>query len=224
MFKKITFIISFVLIVTNQLSAQISFKDTVLYKADFTTESDIYANTWIYNLSNSTDTISWNRVTNELGDAAWESAVCDIIQCHGTDVNSNTFEMGSGDSGYLSFHFYPKSKRGSGKMVVNFFRASRPFEGINVTMTIDVWGAVNVKAVKTTVTDLYPNPSNHTIQIKNELIAKGQLMLFNAQGQLVDQKDYVSGETIDISKYPSGVYNITIKDENQLANYRLIKN
>jgi hypothetical protein len=49
-------------------------------------------------------------------------------------------------------------------------------------------------------------------------------LLFNAQGQLVDQKDYVSGETIDISKYPTGVYNITIKDENQLANYRLIKN
>ena len=82
MSKKITFIISFVLIVTNQLSAQISFKDTVLYKADFTTESDIYANTWMYNLSNSKDTISWNRITNELGDAAWESAVCDIMQIH----------------------------------------------------------------------------------------------------------------------------------------------
>lgn len=224
MFKKFTLIISFFLIFTSQLTAQISVKDTVLYKADFSSEADVYANTWIYNLSNSRDTISWNRVTNELSDAAWESAVCDIIQCHGTDINSNTFEMGAGDSGYLSFHFYPKEKRGAGKMVVNFYRTSRPFEGINITITVDVWGAVNVKAIKTNVTDLYPNPSNHSIQIKNESITKGQLMLFNAQGQLIDKKDYVSGETIDISQYPTGVYNITIKDENQLANYRLIKN
>ncbi|MEX0598065.1 MAG: hypothetical protein WD512_16375 [Candidatus Paceibacterota bacterium] len=74
-----------------QLNAQISFKNNMLSKNEMSTTVDVFAGTWIYNLSNLLDTIVWTRSTNTLSDPAWTSAVCDIILCHPPDVSTNEF-------------------------------------------------------------------------------------------------------------------------------------
>ncbi len=224
MFNKITLIVLGVMFFNTNLFSQITFKSTNLYKAGFTNETDIEKSNWIYNKSGRKDTIVWNRTTNTLPDTKWTSAVCDIIQCHSTETNTNSFEMEAGDSGYLSFHFYPDGVRGAGSMVVEFYRVSTPSVKTEINYNVNVWGAASID-VNTFRTDyLYPNPSNQFFTIKNSLIQTGTLEIINAQGQVVLTQDYDANQAIDLSAFESGFYTVKVFNAEQVAQYKLIKN
>ena len=62
---------------------------------------------------------------------------------------------------------------------------------------------------------LYPNPSQNVVNIDidtKELFSDVQITLFNSRGQLLYKKTSVSLEnSIDISKYISGIYNLYVE-------------
>jgi hypothetical protein len=206
-----------------QLNAQISVKNNMLSKNEMSTTVDVFAGTWIYNLSNRLDTIVWTRSTNTLGDTAWTSAVCDILLCHPPDVSTNEFEMASNDSGYLSFHFYPNNKRGNGQMVVEFYRKSAPSIKTEITTNVTIWGAVNIES-RTYRTDfIHPNPAKNTFQLSQTLSNSSKIEIVNGLGQVVLTTTADANHSVDISKLEAGFYQIRVYDGVKIHQYKLLK-
>jgi len=62
---------------------------------------------------------------------------------------------------------------------------------------------------------VYPNPTSDAFTVTFSNIQKAALQLFNASGQLVSQQDIVqSGEQVDISFLPKGIYFYHFRNEN----------
>jgi hypothetical protein len=208
-----------------QLNAQISFKNTTMNVADMSTNSDVYSSTWIYNQSSSLDTIVWNRKTNTLGDAAWTSAVCDVIQCHDPNVSTSEFELEPypSDSGYLSFHFYPNNKRGNGQMVVEFYRKSAPSIKTEITTNVTIWGAVNIES-RTYRTDyVYPNPAKNTFQLSQNISSTSKIEIINSLGQVVLTTNADANHSVDISSIETGIYQVRVYDGASINHFKLLK-
>lgn len=73
---------------------------------------------------------------------------------------------------------------------------------------------------------LYPNPSENVLNISiPELQALDSLLIYNAIGQLIENKDIVNSSnlSIDISNYSKGVYFIKIIKDNTSKTIRFIK-
>ncbi|MDP2174364.1 MAG: T9SS type A sorting domain-containing protein [Bacteroidota bacterium] len=220
-------LVLFLHVVFLQLNAQISFKDTLLNKADMSTNSDVYSFTYIYNLSNKLDTIVWARTVNTLGDPAWTSAVCDIIQCHGATVSNGEFELAPNDTnstnGYLAFHFYPDGKRGNGQMVVQFYRKSTPNIKTEITTNVTIWGAVNIES-RTYRTDyVYPNPAKNTFQLSQNISTISKIEIVNSLGQVVLTTTADANHSVDISNIETGVYQVRVYDGVSINHFKLLK-
>jgi|GEM_PF-806719 len=72
---------------------------------------------------------------------------------------------------------------------------------------------------------LYPNPSNHTINISTPLNNKGNINLEirNLAGQLIQQKSFNSTITLDISDLTSGIYLVSLKSNNSSKHLKFVK-
>jgi hypothetical protein len=224
---KSTIFVLFCLVGFGELNAQITYKDTLLNVTDMSTNSDVYSYTYIYNLSSKLDTILWERTVNNLGDPAWSSAVCDIIQCHANNVSNGEFELSpnttSSTNGYLAFHFYPNGKRGNGQMVVSFHRKSDPNVKTDITTNVTVWGAVNIES-RTYRTDyVYPNPAKNTFQLSQTLANLSKIEIVNALGQVVLTTTADANHSVDISNLDAGFYQVRVYDGVNIHQYKLLK-
>jgi len=223
MFSKNTFLLFGLAMMVSNLFSQISFSRTTLYKSAFSTEQDVYSHSWISNIGSINDTIVWTRTMNSLPDTAWTSAVCDINQCHPVTTTTAEFVLNSGDSGYLSFHFYPKNKRGTGNMTVEFYRKANPSEKYNIVYKADVWGATSISVNNVSKTSVFPNPSAGNFTIKNSIIALGTIKIFNNMGQVVFTGSYANNETFDNSFLTSGIYTVVISDNKNSETINMVK-
>lgn len=228
MFKKIALIIGIWSLLTPKAQSQFRIENDTLYAYDFagktpTSFVDIIAQTHIYQTGTSSDLIQWVRSTNQLPNPAWESAVCDIVACRGTDVDTGSFLFEAGDSGKLSFHFYTKNSNASGKMVVRFSRVSNPLEYTDVVIFATAWKPVGINAINNSVTSSTPNPAQNIITISNDLIENGQLELYNAMGQLILSMDYVNNMSVNLEGLMSGIYIVKVADSSQTSFSRIVK-
>ena len=227
MFKRIALIIICGLAA---LTAQSQFrieKDTI-YTYDFAGKTpssfvDIIAETHIYQTGTSPDMIQWVRSTNQLPDPAWASAVCDIVACRGTDVDTGSFLFEAGDSGKLSFHFYTKNVNASGKMIVRFSRVSNPLEYTDVVIFATAWKPVGINTINSSVTRSTPNPAQNAITFSNNMIESGKLELCNALGQVVLSMDYINNMTIDLLNFAPGIYVVKLTDAFHTSFTRIVK-
>ncbi len=178
----------------------------------FTSFVDLEAHSKIKHTSMSQETIKWVRTTNTLQSSDWTSAVCDIISCRGVEVDTGSFQISGMDSGSLSFHFYPKNVRGTGTMVVRFFRESNPMDYHDVVIFCQAWKPTSINAVDNELTSVYPNPCANMISVNNSVIANGYYSILNSFGQTISASEYVNGMTISTADLSSGVYTIVIKD------------
>jgi hypothetical protein len=69
---------------------------------------------------------------------------------------------------------------------------------------------------------LYPNPTNGKLTISNIDLFDTDVQIFDSMGRLV-QKSQLSGNELDVSKLPEGVYLIEFKNGNQLFKTKIIK-
>ncbi len=216
MFKKFTSVL-FLLITFNAYS-QISINKTTLLATGQANNDfpDLAGYNKIYNIGNSPDTISWVRTKNELGHIDWTSAVCDIIQCHSSEVDTYSFILPAGDSGSLSFHFYPKDKPGFGHMTVNFTAKSDPSTTIQVDIYSHAWGLSTTQVSKFSNL-VYPNPTNGILNFSNSVNENSQISIYNLNGQLVKEiSSFDAKNNIDISEFNSGVYSFVINTNGKI--------
>jgi hypothetical protein len=85
-----------------------------------------------------------------------------------------------------------------------------------------------VRMVSTQRITLFPNPVQHqTALLFNEpLTSKTNLMLFNSNGQTVLQQQLNKGtrqHTLDLSKYPAGIYMLQLQNNNRTETIRVVK-
>jgi hypothetical protein len=173
---------------------------------------DLEAHSKIKHTAMSQETIKWVRTTNTLQSSEWTSAVCDIISCRGTEVDTGSFQISGMDSGSLSFHFYPKNVRGTGTMVVRFFRENNPMDYHDVVIMCQAWTATSVNTISSELTSVYPNPCAAMISVNNSVIANGTYSILNSFGQTISTSEFVNDMTISTADLSSGVYTIIIKD------------
>jgi len=73
--------------------------------------------------------------------------------------------------------------------------------------------------------EVYPNPAKNIIYIKSNNINVRNVKLYNIAGELLFEKNNIqSNTTFNVSNLRKGLYLIVIKTENQVFNYKIIKN
>ncbi len=211
-------------------SAQSQFRieNDTLYAYDFAGKTpssfvDIIAHTRIYQTGIAPDLVQWVRSTNQLPDPAWESAVCDIVACRGTDVDTGSFLFDTGDSGQLSFHFYAKNVNASSKMIVRFSRVSNPLEYTDIVIFATAWKPVGINPIHNSVTSSIPNPAQNAITFNNNMIENGTLEVYNAVGQALLSMSFTNNMTVDIKDFAVGIYTVKIFDGSNSSFSRIIK-
>ncbi|MBA3664499.1 MAG: multicopper oxidase domain-containing protein [Bacteroidetes bacterium] len=102
----------------------------------------------------------------------------------------------------------------------------------NITLTnqvpVNINGVIGIKEeqLQEQLFSVYPNPGSDLITIKSSVQINSSLQckVYNTLGQLVLEKNIRSGETIDVSLLPSGLYNIIIySSEVKSQSCKLIK-
>lgn len=72
---------------------------------------------------------------------------------------------------------------------------------------------------------IFPNPTNNQIAIKksNEHVLDFVAVIFNAQGQVIWQKNCASDQSVDLSHCPAGMYIVNIKTDEGSFSYKIVK-
>ena len=227
MFKKITLII--IALVGLNANAQFTIDEDTLYaygyvganSADF---SDLGAHTVIRSKAPQPETIRWNRFNVVLPSTEWSTGICDIISCRGPEVGNDSFTFNNaGDTGILSFHFYAKNIRGNGSFVVRFSRVNNPLDFKDVYINAQGWAPTGVSSSMRTLMNVYPNPVNDFVNIKNPLIGKAELKVYNAQGQIVYESAFDNNARVDVSSFSSGLYTIVVQGEKGSTSTTFVK-
>ncbi len=69
---------------------------------------------------------------------------------------------------------------------------------------------------------LYPNPFHHILKIHDEFIID-YIEIYNSEGKLMKQINNLQENSINTSEYPSGIYVIKIKANNEVFIVKLLK-
>ncbi len=70
---------------------------------------------------------------------------------------------------------------------------------------------------------IYPNPTEDlfTLKLSEE---KGKVMIYDSKGSMIRELiDFRSGESIDLSEYPNGVYQVTFQGERSIGTIKIVK-
>ncbi|MCC6818351.1 MAG: T9SS type A sorting domain-containing protein [Bacteroidia bacterium] len=227
MLKRILLLCIFVSSITAK--AQFTIDDDTLYAYGYVAPTslgyaDIFEHTVLRHQGGAIETIKWIRTDNTLPDPAWESAICDIINCRAPEVDTGSFQIGGTDTGELSFHFYPKNIRGTGTMTIRFFRESNPLDYSEVVINCQAWKAASIGSISNEALTVYPNPVIDVIHINHPEIISGMIELIDISGRIVYSASVIEGQPIDISNLESGIYTIRLTGENGVAIKQFIKN
>jgi hypothetical protein len=91
------------------------------------------------------------------------------------------------------------------------------------TWTEGACGTAGVKEITQEWLSAYPNPSSDLLTLKVNM-PTAELSVFNTQGKLVQQISAASNRqlTVDVSTWPSGVYLVQARSENQVQTLRVV--
>ena len=186
--------------------------------------ADIYTQYIFKNNNAATDSFRWVRTVNSFPTTGWESAVCDINLCYGSDVDSADFEMSAGDSGIFYSHFYPGNAAGTAQMVVEIFNLANRNQKVTVVSYATAWDAFsNVNTIKLENNLVFPNPANEGFIFINT--SGGLATIKNIEGKTLLSQQLTQGNTkIDIGMLSKGIYFIEIKNNQKTSIQKIIIN
>lgn len=124
-------------------------------------------------------------------------------------VASTFFNAASGPCGYPSVASGPSSIISAGGF--------RDFT-VKISETL---GVNETNGTKPSEVSIYPNPADTFVEVKN-LKGKADYKIYSADGRLV-QEGKIDGQRINVASLIKGMYVVTIKDEKDTYNTKLIK-
>ncbi|AZB09578.1 T9SS C-terminal target domain-containing protein [Chryseobacterium sp. G0162] len=89
---------------------------------------------------------------------------------------------------------------------------------VKITETL---GTDEVRGTKASEVSIYPNPADTFVEVKN-LKGKADYKIYSADGRLV-QEGQIDGQRINVASLIKGMYVVTIKDDKNTYNTKLIK-
>lgn len=220
MLKNITLSILFISVLDFTCKAQFTINNDTLWADGSANDFELVAYVKIKNITNKPDTIIWTRTENAIP-SNWTSAVCDIMQCFGETVSSSEFILDSAREEDMSFHFYPASNNGIGKMVVRFERKSDPSYYVDIVTTAQAYG-LGLKSLTAGTFKVFPNPASDFIILGNEQISEGRFEIYNLLGEMVMQNIFAEKQKIDISTLTKGIYLINIQNGSSTSAGKLL--
>jgi hypothetical protein len=224
MFKKITLSILCVFSISLISKAQTSFDDDSLWTSGDVAAPgdyvDLFAHTNIRSGS-SPDTFVWTRM-NVVVPANWTTAVCDVNQCWGETIGTQDFIIAPNTVKELSFHFYPKSFAGTGKMTVRFAKKSNPSSYVDIVINCTANSLSGIARVQKSLLNIFPNPAVKTITITDNKVNSGVFEIVNILGEAVLTGDFDATGKIDVSTLRKGLYFINVKNGAFSATNKLV--
>ncbi|WES96176.1 zinc-dependent metalloprotease family protein [Chryseobacterium arthrosphaerae] len=94
------------------------------------------------------------------------------------------------------------------------------FKDFSVKIT-ETLGVNETNSTKASEVSIYPNPADTFVEVKN-LKGKADYKIYSADGRLV-QEGKIDGQRINVASLLKGMYVVTIKDEKDTYNTKLIK-
>lgn len=193
-------------------------------KANSSDFVDLEVHSKIKSIGLGDEVIKWTRITNDLPDNDWGTAICDLVSCKLPTTDTGSWLFMSKDSGNLIFHCYPSMVAGNGKMVVRFSRQSNPMEYVDVVVFLQIWKPVSILPVVNSITNVYPNPARSSMVVVNDQMESGALEVFSSTGQSVLKADYYTGMALDLETLPAGIYTLVVSDGNNRSVRQFAKN
>ena len=132
-----------------------------------------------------------------------------------------SINAGSTDSSSFSSHY--DAMNNSGTVLFKYmFYADSTSDTTTVFIQFDVSSTAAVQKLSNRELKIYPNPTNHTIYLPQELQNK-RILIYDVKSALVKKVVKNSSNKLDISDLHKGVYFIQIKTEDALYHQKFIK-
>lgn len=212
--KKFSLIILFAFLVLGQsvIAQDLTIEPSPVYVDDVTAEDfDRAANSFIYNHTESSMSLTWIRTEIEITDG-WTSAVCDNIDCHGSSMYTGVFYLAAGASGPMDVHVYPHQLEGAAIIKVEVHETDVPSNSTSAMYYFNQ--AVGVTERLTEAIKIYPNPTQDYISIDNTENLAVKADVFSVTGKLVLSSSLTGSERINVQGLPAGNYILKLLDQN----------
>lgn len=212
----------FLIFLSSSLHAQFLIEPSPTEGSNSPSASFFNAESHLSNHSDSTLTLVWKRITNEIP-AGWESGICTNQGCLPPEVDEGSFDLESGFSVEFSCSFFPNDIPGSAKVVVNIWLENDTSQMIQQTYFGQTDPLTNI--VHTNLASplsIFPNPVSETFSLSqsNQI---DKVEIFNALGQRLYQ--YPAQTSYDVQFLEPDLYFVKIltKQNETLAVLKLIK-
>jgi uncharacterized repeat protein (TIGR01451 family) len=134
-----------------------------------------------------------------------------------------------GSTGFVSYSIMPRPSLAGGTQIKNkaaiYFDYNAPVYTGTTLNTIEIPTAVSNIAASSPRVDIYPNPANDRLTVTANVNVKPlSLSISNLLGEVVLSRQITANQTnLDIHSLPSGVYFVTVKDEQGATIKKLVK-
>lgn len=176
------------------------------------TEPDVEGHITITNLTNSTQTIKWERTETQITSDCF-SQVCDLNLCYIPVVSTKTFDIDANASGNIIMHFLnPNGIQGAEALIhLKMSNVANPADSIVVaylfTSPLSGTGDLPLAQVK-----LFPNPTTDYFLLENAE-AVNRIRVISMQGREVARFTATPGERYSLDSQAAGTYFLALEDE-----------
>ena len=153
--------------------------------------------------------IELTRVSNNLPDPSWTSAMC-LNVCLGTNVSNYTLQIPPNSTKHFSFYFFTGSSA-SGDAQFEFVNTNAPGNFVTQGFYGNTTGLGTKESINGQLISIYPNPTNGLITVIGNSEDLAYTRFYTALGQDVTELTDVTSvtgnnKTFDLSRLTSGLY------------------
>lgn len=168
------------------------------------------------NISNSTITLQWKVISNQLI-AGWDCFICDNVSCcKGVPQNGTLPYIDPGIDVYLALNVNPKAVPGIGTLTLYVYDEVNPSAGDTLTWIINSTPTGMNTITADSGINIFPNPACDYAMIDMNAYPSQPVFirLYNSSGQLLMERAINTVlEKLDMTPLPSGLYHIAIADD-----------
>jgi Secretion system C-terminal sorting domain len=217
--------IFFSIVLTMQCIGQATFSfkpSTVIVSVPKDTD-EVIGHISIRNTAAVAKSYTWQRVVNQMT-TGWETLICDKEQCHGSMTSKQTFVLTAGEESRLDVHARPNGIAGTANIDLI---VSETNNSTNTGVAKYLFNtSTATKEVDKSNLRIAPNPVQDFFTIMDETEIVEEISIYNMIGrQMKNFKSVGSGQKINISDFPDGIYLIRLlsKNGNTLKTLRINK-
>ncbi len=166
----------------------------------------------------------WQLISNDIP-IGWTYSLCDYTNCYpgiphdGTMTEITATEAANGTNGFFKITINPNDIEASATAKIYVYDSQDITMGDTIEFNFTHVIPLSVETETTQAISIYPNPANAQLNIQNtSKNSITNLSIYNVAGKIMYDSKLLgnSTESIDISKYASGVYFVSYIGSNNI--------